>query len=1116
MSADRERRRAPRRHPRGLPRAGAAAGAGLGGGGGSRRAGERPRTRVRSRSSRAGGSSAPASASTGARAAGRATRSPGRGPYRPGDRRTWIDWRASARLSAARGADEFVVREFFADTAPRVVLAVDRRPRMGSTGRRSRGSTSRRRSTSAVAAIGRATVAEGGELAYVEQRAPARRSGCRRARRALVLEQRPRARLDRAAPVAAAPRSLERCLDLLVRHALELPRRHASSSSSPTSSTPSRRRQWLAAARAPLGRHAGRRPGPDLGAVVPRRRRRRSSRSRRRRPARSRDVLVQPSRGARARAPANEERLEAHRSAASRRLGFDPVVLGSSDPDAIARLLRALGRAAQAPAPEKRVRRLRRRDRCGPRRSRVASRRTRPRRRSRARRRAADPLFGDSFAYIVEATVAAVAADARASSTDVGPFTRVAPTRESRSVADGVAHVTVTETTRLPRGAVPSGPQGERRRAARRRASGGGERAAALRRSRCASARACHAPRSTPRSRPSAGRSSLPPATLAGRAAPRAGRCSSLVGIVLARRRRARRLPRPARRRRAAARPVDRAIRCARRQAPPRVDDARRDRPPARGGPRRARSRRARAVAATPRSVAWSRPEPGPPTTRRRSPTASEQCRPTKARHEASSASIPLGDAAAFGRRARLIRRRALVLAASSSAALASCLVVALRQPATSTSLLPASSSGIVVLDVSASISSDTYARIAATLDRLVRSNGSLRADPVLGHRLPGAAAGHPGARAAADRALLRRRARARHRARCRRRRAARGRTRSAPGRGSRRAVARARRDPRATGSREPAVLLVSDLDDDTGDLERVSQVAIAYRRAGIPLHVVGLNAAPEDERVHPAPRARRRDRSRRPRSRPSSRGSHRGSADPLLVVAAVLVALGLAAFLLVTEPLRWSARVRPLALVLAALRSRSACSRSRSLTTSAPGTTPSSAATRSSRARRAARAGRRARGCPAIRPPTCSGSPTTSRSAAAEQAFVVATPRLRQGFDNGRRALAASRRGRARALATSIASGSPAQASQGRQPARHPRRRRRTTRTRRRASSGAAETFDAAIRADGANADAKYNLELLLRRIRVVGSREGAGSGSGDLGDALAGAGCGTPGSGY
>jgi len=40
-------------------------------------------------------------------------------PYRPGDHLAWIDWAASARLSAARGTDEFVVREYFAQEAPR-------------------------------------------------------------------------------------------------------------------------------------------------------------------------------------------------------------------------------------------------------------------------------------------------------------------------------------------------------------------------------------------------------------------------------------------------------------------------------------------------------------------------------------------------------------------------------------------------------------------------------------------------------------------------------------------------------------------------------------------------------------------------------------------------------------------------------------------------------------------------------------------------------------------------------------------------------------------------------------------------------------------------------------
>jgi hypothetical protein len=48
--------------------------------------------------------------------------------YHPGDDVAWMDWAASARLSAARGTDEFIVRERFADEAPRVVVLVDRRP----------------------------------------------------------------------------------------------------------------------------------------------------------------------------------------------------------------------------------------------------------------------------------------------------------------------------------------------------------------------------------------------------------------------------------------------------------------------------------------------------------------------------------------------------------------------------------------------------------------------------------------------------------------------------------------------------------------------------------------------------------------------------------------------------------------------------------------------------------------------------------------------------------------------------------------------------------------------------------------------------------------------------
>jgi uncharacterized protein (DUF58 family) len=51
-------------------------------------------------------------------------------PYQVGDDIHAIDWAASARLSSARQRDEFVVRERFAEEAPRVVVVCDRRPEM--------------------------------------------------------------------------------------------------------------------------------------------------------------------------------------------------------------------------------------------------------------------------------------------------------------------------------------------------------------------------------------------------------------------------------------------------------------------------------------------------------------------------------------------------------------------------------------------------------------------------------------------------------------------------------------------------------------------------------------------------------------------------------------------------------------------------------------------------------------------------------------------------------------------------------------------------------------------------------------------------------------------------
>ena len=61
---------------------------------------------------------------------GRGSDVAGSRPYRPGDEVHAIDWAASAKLSAARGQDEFIVREQHADEAPYVICVCDRRPEM--------------------------------------------------------------------------------------------------------------------------------------------------------------------------------------------------------------------------------------------------------------------------------------------------------------------------------------------------------------------------------------------------------------------------------------------------------------------------------------------------------------------------------------------------------------------------------------------------------------------------------------------------------------------------------------------------------------------------------------------------------------------------------------------------------------------------------------------------------------------------------------------------------------------------------------------------------------------------------------------------------------------------
>ena len=77
---------------------------------------------------------------------------------------------------------------------------------------------------------------------------------------------------------------------------------------------------------------------------------------------------------------------------------------------------------------------------------------------------------------------------------------------------------------------------------------------------------------------------------------------------------------------------------------------------------------------------------------------------------------------------ARAARRTRLLRLGAAGAAVGLAVLAFLVAPSGSSPgavLLPHGANGIVVLDVSASISSDTYARIASTLDRLRRGGGS-------------------------------------------------------------------------------------------------------------------------------------------------------------------------------------------------------------------------------------------------------------------------------------------------------------------------------------------------------------------------------------------------------
>lgn len=266
---------------------------------------------------------------------------------------------------------------------------------------------------------------------------------------------------------------------------------------------------------------------------------------------------------------------------------------------------------------------------------------------------------------------------------------------------------------------------------------------------------------------------------------------------------------------------------------------------------------------------------------------------------------VPLGDAARLRPRAAAVRALRLAVAALLLTLVTVALIAAFRLEPERTSPLPAASGGLVVLDLSASISSDTYARISATLDRLIRSKGAygliVFSDVAYQALAPGTPARELRPFARFFDVEVRER----------------------PG-----ALPDLPRSPWSdsfsAGTRistglelalevirerhleEPAVLLVSDLDDDTGDLPRLGRVALAYRRAGIPLHVVGLNPAPEDvafvRRLVPANGSFTRA------ALPEQGGGASGRLDAALGLSAAGIAAAFAALLALTLRPHWRA----------------------------------------------------------------------------------------------------------------------------------------------------------------------------------------------------------------
>jgi len=264
---------------------------------------------------------------------------------------------------------------------------------------------------------------------------------------------------------------------------------------------------------------------------------------------------------------------------------------------------------------------------------------------------------------------------------------------------------------------------------------------------------------------------------------------------------------------------------------------------------------------------------------------------------------IPLVDLPRLRRAGRRTANVRVALATLLVALVAAAAAVAARPAGRTVLFLPKGSNGIVVLDLSASISSDTYARIGETLRELASTNGRYGLvvfSDVAYEALP------PGTPARELRPF----------ARFFTLPPARGGflpqfpanpwttsfsggTRISAGLGL--ALRLVRQDALA----RPGVVLVSDLDDDPGDLKDLASVSLAYRQARIPVRIVALNAAPDDQQLFAGllRQAATFQAGRLPGERAQTYGPH---VPAWLLVVTILAAAALAANELWSAELRW------------------------------------------------------------------------------------------------------------------------------------------------------------------------------------------------------------------